>query len=85
MLIGYPNTGKSSVINMITRRGVAKTAKQAGFTKGMQKIRMDDKILILDTPGVIPVSKYSTENKSFAPGRGLTATSKTPKERSLSS
>jgi len=65
-VIGYPNAGKSSVINFITRRGVAKTAKQAGFTKGMQKIRMSENILILDTPGVIPESKYSTESKSFA-------------------
>ncbi len=64
-VIGYPNTGKSSVINFITRRGVAKTAKQAGWTKGMQKIRMSKNILILDTPGVIPDSKYSTEENSF--------------------
>jgi hypothetical protein len=64
-VIGYPNAGKSSVINFITRKGAAKTAKQAGFTKGMQKIRMSDDILILDTPGVIPVSKYSTESKNF--------------------
>ena len=64
-VIGYPNTGKSSVINFITRRGVAKTAKQAGFTKGMQKIRMSENILILDTPGVIPNSEYSTEESSF--------------------
>ena len=60
-VIGYPNAGKCSVINAITRRGVARTAKQAGFTKGMQKIRMSEGILILDTPGVIPEDKYSTE------------------------
>ena len=65
-VIGYPNAGKSSVINFITRKGVAKTGKQAGFTKGMQKIRMSEGILILDTPGVIPESRYSTESKSFA-------------------
>lgn len=65
-VIGYPNAGKSSVINAITRRGVAKTAKQAGFTKGMQKIRMSDGILILDTPGVIADSEYSSEVGSFA-------------------
>ena len=65
-VIGYPNTGKSSVINFISRRGTAKTSKQAGWTKGMQKIRMSENILILDTPGVIPASKYSSESKSFA-------------------
>lgn len=65
-VIGYPNAGKSSVINFITRKSAAKTAKQAGFTKGMQKIRMSEDILILDTPGVIPADKYSTQVKSFA-------------------
>ena len=65
-VIGYPNAGKSSVINMITRRGVAGTGKQAGFTKGMQKIKMSEGILILDTPGVIPEDRYSSESGSFA-------------------
>jgi len=59
-IIGYPNTGKSSVINKIIRRGVASISKQAGHTKGIQKIRMTKEILILDTPGVIPDTKYST-------------------------
>mgnify|MGYP001608030370 FL=1 len=66
-IIGYPNTGKSSVINRIIRRGVASTSKQAGHTKGIQKIRMTKEILILDTPGVIPDVKYSSiERKAQA-------------------
>ena len=65
-VIGYPNAGKSTVINFITKRGAARTSKQAGFTKGMQKIRMSENILILDTPGVIPENEYSSESKSFA-------------------
>jgi ribosome biogenesis GTPase A len=65
-VIGVPNAGKSSVINFITRKGVAKVGAKAGFTKGMQKIRMSDGILILDTPGVIPADRYTTEKKGFA-------------------
>ena len=65
-VIGVPNAGKSSVINFVTRKGAAKTGGKAGFTKGMQKIRMSEGILILDTPGVIPASEYSTEVGSFA-------------------
>jgi hypothetical protein len=61
-IVGYPNAGKSTVINFITRKSAAKTAKQAGFTKGMQKIRLSGNILLLDTPGVIPLEKYSTEH-----------------------
>lgn len=63
-VVGYPNVGKSSVINMITRRGVAGISKQAGFTKGMQRIRFADGILILDTPGVIPAPEYTTKEQS---------------------
>jgi len=65
-VIGVPNAGKSSVINFVTRKGTAKVGGKAGFTKGMQKIRMSENILILDTPGVIPESRYTTEKKGFA-------------------
>ena len=65
-IVGYPNAGKSTVINFITRKSAAKTAKQAGFTKGMQKIRLSEGILLLDTPGVIPMEKYSTEHNTYA-------------------
>ncbi|MCR4284449.1 MAG: 50S ribosome-binding GTPase [archaeon] len=63
-IIGYPNAGKSSIINLVTRRSVTGISKQAGYTRGMQKVRMTDKILILDTPGVIPDSKYSSSAKA---------------------
>jgi len=53
-IIGYPNTGKSSIINVIAGGGRAKTASEAGFTKGMQKIRLAKGVLLLDTPGVMP-------------------------------
>lgn len=58
-VIGYPNTGKSSIINMLVGRNVARTAPEAGFTKGIQKLKMSENIMILDTPGVIPDNKYS--------------------------
>jgi len=63
-IVGYPNAGKSSLINMIARRGAAKTSKQAGYTRGMQKIRLVKGVLLLDTPGVIPESKYSSSAKA---------------------
>jgi ribosome biogenesis GTPase A len=53
-IIGYPNTGKSSIINVIAGGGRAKTAAESGFTKGMQKIRLAKGVLLLDSPGVIP-------------------------------
>lgn len=59
-IIGYPNTGKSSLINLLAGRGVARASPESGFTKGMQKIRISSTITLIDTPGVIPEDKYSS-------------------------
>jgi len=53
-VVGYPNVGKSSLINALAGRGAARTSSESGFTKGMQKIKVDNKIMVLDTPGVYP-------------------------------
>lgn len=58
-VIGYPNTGKSSLINLLIGRNSAKTGSEAGFTKGIQKLRLSEDILLLDSPGVIPANEYS--------------------------
>ncbi len=51
-IVGYPNVGKSSLINALAGRGAARTSKESGYTKGMQKVRVDSKIMLIDTPGV---------------------------------
>ena len=61
-IIGYPNTGKSSLINILTGKSSAKTGADAGFTKGLQYIRLTAGIRILDTPGVLPESEYSSSD-----------------------
>ena len=53
-VVGYPNVGKSSLINALAGRSKARTSPQSGFTKGMQKIKVDSRIELLDTPGVLP-------------------------------
>ena len=53
-VLGYPNVGKSSLINALSGRGAARTSSESGFTKGLQKVRVDSKILLIDTPGVFP-------------------------------
>jgi ribosome biogenesis GTPase A len=53
-VIGYPNTGKSSLINVLVGRHAAPTSRQAGFTKGRSLIKLKEKIYVIDTPGVIP-------------------------------
>src|SRR3989338_6377193 len=53
-VLGYPNTGKSSLINCLKQRRSALTSHTPGFTKGMQKIRISRHIYLIDTPGVFP-------------------------------
>lgn len=58
-IIGYPNTGKSSLINTLKGKRVAGTGSEAGFTKGLQKIKLSEGLLLVDSPGVIPKEEYS--------------------------
>lgn len=62
-VIGYPNTGKSSLINLLIGKSSAKTAIEAGFTKGIQKINLTNDIMLLDSPGVIPRNENSAVNQ----------------------
>ena len=39
-IVGYPNTGKSSLINALSRRGASKISKEAGFTRARQKVAL---------------------------------------------
>ena len=51
--IGYPNTGKSSVINSLKRKQAVGTANTPGFTTHLAKVRLDAHITLIDSPGVI--------------------------------
>ena len=62
-VIGYPNTGKSSLINLLIGKSSARISPESGFTKGVQKLRLSPKIMLLDSPGVIPNEEYSTTEK----------------------
>jgi len=56
-IVGYPNTGKSSVINAIARKKKAKVSSRAGTTHGPQWINAITNIRIIDSPGIIPIKK----------------------------
>jgi nuclear GTP-binding protein len=52
-LIGYPNVGKSSVINSLKKSKVVGVSSTPGYTKAMQEIYLDRKVKLLDCPGII--------------------------------
>ena len=53
IVLGIPNVGKSSFINRIAKRMAAGVGNKPGVTKQKQWIRINDKIELLDTPGVL--------------------------------
>ncbi len=53
MILGIPNVGKSSFINRIAKRTTANVGNKPGVTKQKQWIRINEKIELLDTPGVL--------------------------------
>ncbi|KAK7035378.1 nuclear GTP-binding protein nug1 [Paramarasmius palmivorus] len=52
-VVGYPNVGKSSLINSLKRTKVCAVAAQAGFTKEVQSIQLERGMRIIDSPGVV--------------------------------
>ncbi|MDO4281532.1 MAG: ribosome biogenesis GTPase YlqF [Peptococcaceae bacterium] len=53
MVVGIPNVGKSTFINMLLGRGATTTGNKPGVTKGKQWVRLTDDIELLDTPGIL--------------------------------
>lgn len=53
MIVGIPNVGKSSFINRIAKKTSAEVGNKPGVTKQKQWIRINEKIELLDTPGVL--------------------------------
>lgn len=53
MVLGIPNVGKSSFINRISKKASAGVGNRPGVTRQKQWIRVNDKIELLDTPGVL--------------------------------
>jgi len=53
-IIGYPNTGKSTLINKLSKGGKVRTSTESGFTRGKQLIRGRGNIMLIDTPGIVP-------------------------------
>ncbi|MGD9901390.1 MAG: ribosome biogenesis GTPase YlqF [Spirochaetales bacterium] len=53
MVIGVPNSGKSTLINNLCGKGKTVTGNKPGVTRGKQWVKIDDNIELLDTPGTL--------------------------------
>ncbi|MDE0863867.1 MAG: ribosome biogenesis GTPase YlqF [Rubripirellula sp.] len=53
MVAGIPNVGKSTIINYLAGRKIAKTGNTPAVTKQQQRVPIGDSVTLLDTPGVL--------------------------------
>lgn len=54
VVIGFPNVGKSALINRLLNRRVVDSARRAGVTRQLRWVRISDQFELLDAPGVLP-------------------------------
>ena len=63
MVIGFPNSGKSTIVNNLCNKGRAITGNKAGVTRSKQWIKVGNDIEFMDTPGVL---LPNFDNESYA-------------------
>ncbi|KAE8540341.1 nucleolar GTP-binding protein 2 [Cryptococcus gattii VGV] len=66
--IGYPNTGKSSIINTLKKKKVCTVAPIPGETKVWQYITLMRRIYLIDCPGIVPVSAKDSDTDTVLKG-----------------
>ncbi len=67
MVVGIPNSGKSTFMNNLAKRKVLEVGNKPGVTKNQQYLKTSDKLLLLDNPGVLwPKLENQTQAKILA-------------------
>ena len=54
LTLGFPNVGKSALINRLVKQKVVASARRAGVTRTLRWVRMGQDLDLLDAPGVLP-------------------------------
>ncbi|KAI6008912.1 NGP1NT-domain-containing protein [Pisolithus orientalis] len=66
--MGYPNVGKSSIINTLKSGKVCRVAPVPGETKVWQYINLTKRIYLIDCPGIVPTSAHDSETSTVLKG-----------------
>ena len=64
-VVGYPNVGKSSLINVLRGKKSAPTSPTAGFTRHLRTVKITTTLRLIDTPGIAPTDILSIEDEVF--------------------
>ena len=64
-VVGIPNVGKSTLINTLVGRKIAKVGDAPAITKGLQKINLSPEVQLIDSPGIMMPSAESRQNMFF--------------------
>ncbi len=65
LVTGIPNTGKSSLINVLKGKRSAPVGAKAGFTTSIRWVKITNDFYFIDTPGVAPPSLQREDELAF--------------------
>jgi ribosome biogenesis GTPase A len=72
MIMGIPNVGKSTLMNALLNKRVAKVGDEPAVTKNQQRIELSDKAVLIDTPGMMwPKIQYDSDGFMLAASHAI--------------